>query len=134
MNMIALGSIGPEVERFRGLVGTLASFVGIAVVSNAMVLWLMRADVLEENVLIGASGAIMGFIGMIAARFLGNWWLGRKRRDFGRLVNLAILLALQAVIDISVPQISGTAHACGFLTGLALGGLLYRADAAEAPR
>lgn len=134
MNMIALGSIGPEVERFRGIAGTLGAFVGIAVVSNAMVLWLMRADVLDENVLIGASGAIMGFIGMIAARFLGNWWFGRKRRDFGRLVNLAILLALQAVIDISVPQISGTAHACGFLTGLALGGLLYRADAAEAPR
>ena len=48
----------------------------------------------------------------------------RDALDKRQLVNLGLILVVQAAIDFSVPQISAAAHISGLLIGLVLGLLL----------
>ncbi len=80
----------------------------------------------SADFLVGASGAIMALFGAWAAWLLRRWMRSRDVLDRRPAVMIGLLLALQCAIDLSVPQISFTAHIGGFITGFlvaaALGG------------
>lgn len=92
--------------------------------SMACVMALMLFGTIQNGVLIGASGAIFAVFGAEAARQISCWKHSRDALDKRQLVNLALIILVQAVIDFSVPQISAAAHMSGFVIGLILGLLL----------
>ena len=123
-NGYALFIIGTELERilgpgrflsvylFSGLFGSLASYA------------------LSDSLSAGASGAIFGLIGALAAFFLihrerlGSW--GARR-----LGNIAIVLVINLVWGFSQPGIDNLAHLGGLVAGAALGWALtprYQVD------
>jgi rhomboid protease GluP len=126
-NGYALLVLGTELERLvgrsrfltiyllSGLVGSLASFA------------------LNPGLSAGASGAIFGLIGALAAFFylhrqaLGAW--GRRR-----LSNIAFLIVLNLFLGFTRPGIDNLAHLGGLLAGFALGWALaprYQVDPLE---
>lgn len=120
-NMLMLLVLGRLVEATLGARALLLGYLAGGVGSTATVLALMRAGLIEQGVLVGASGAIFALFGMIVARAVVDWRRWRDELDRRRLVSLATVMALQFVIDVSVPQISMTAHLAGFAIGLVMG-------------
>ncbi len=114
LNGYALIAIGTELERvvgwqrflvvylLSGLLGSLASYA------------------FSPSLSAGASGAIFGLIGALAAFFLlhrqqlGTW--GQRR-----LANIAFLIVANIVLGFSQPSIDNMAHLGGLVAGLGLG-------------
>jgi len=74
---------------------------------------------------------------MEVARQILTWRHTRDILDARRVGLLAAVMVIQFVIDVSLPEISLTAHLSGFATGLAMGMVigrrLTRSDGAVAP-
>lgn len=116
-NLYALYIVGTEVEMFYGparfLVIFLLSAVAGAIASYAFTYGLSA----------GASTGLFGLIGTLVAFFT------RNRTVFGevsrtRLMNLAIVVAINILYGLSVPVIDNWGHIGGFIGGLMLGWLL----------
>jgi rhomboid protease GluP len=117
-NLYALYLLGPELERilgsFKFTLGYLISGLG----SSAGVVILSRLRLTDADLLVGASGCVMGVIGVSAGLLLRH----RQSPLAGRrLRNLIVIVALQTVFDLSTPQVSLAAHLSGFLTGVGVG-------------
>jgi rhomboid protease GluP len=117
-NMFVLWVLGRLMEPMLGRVrmGVIYAIGGVA--SSAFVLWLMWTGHTHYGLLVGASGAIFALLGAEAAIILQDWLRDRANFDSRRLTSLAMMLGLQIVIDLSLPNVSFAAHASGFATGL----------------
>ncbi len=117
-NMFVLWVLGrllePQIGTARMIVVYLAGGIG----SSAVVLWLMSRAQAEYGLLVGASGAIFALLGAETAIVIRSWWSDRESFDTRRLTTLAIMLAIQMAIDLSVPNVSFAAHASGLLVGI----------------
>jgi rhomboid protease GluP len=124
MNMFALYLIGPFVEFSLGRLRYLVLYLGAGVLSMLIVTELAWHNVLHDQLLVGASGAIMGLIGATAAIFLKIWHRTRAPMASQKLGSLAMALIIQTAFDAATPQISMSAHLsgafCGFVIGLIL--------------
>lgn len=124
-NSFALYSLGPETERvfgtgrflalylLAGFAGTIASYV--------------RSD----NLSIGASGAIFGLIGALAAFFYGARSLIGAEASRQQVTQLVTMAALNIFIGLSVQTIDNAAHIGGLVVGALAGFALaprYRID------
>jgi membrane associated rhomboid family serine protease len=89
--------------------------------SMGAVMGLMESGYVEQGVLIGASGAIFALFGAEVARQLARWRASRDAIDKRQLVNLGLIVLVQTTIDLSVPEISASAHLSGLAFGLVLG-------------
>ncbi len=117
-NLYALFVIGPGLERAIGSIrfGFFYLLTGLA--SSAGVLLLRFNDYSRPEQLVGASGCVMGVVGVWAG------YLVRHRREpFAgrRLRNIVLIVAVQVAFDLSTPQISMTAHLSGLAMGILLG-------------
>jgi rhomboid protease GluP len=130
-NLYALYVIGPGLERAIGslrfalyyLLSGLGSSVGV-------LLWRLY-DFSRPEQLVGASGCVMGIVGVWAGFLVRN----RHEPLAGRrLKNIVLIVAVQTVFDLSTPQISMAAHLSGLATGLALGLLVGPARGRSRPR
>ena len=128
-NMLMLVVLGRLVESLMGWRWLLAGYVVGGVVSTAAVLGMMVVELIPFGVLIGASGSIFALFGMIVARTLVDWRQSRDVLDRRRLVSLGLVMLVQFAIDVSVPQISMSAHMAGLLIGLVLGSAASRRSA-----
>ncbi len=129
-NMYALYLLGPAVERTIGsgkfLWGYLLSGLG----SGAAVVCLRVFSLTKADQLVGASGCVMGVIGISAGLLLHqrtSAWAGRRLRY------IVAIVAFQTVFDLFTPQVSLAAHLSGFVTGLVVGAILA-ARRAPVPR
>ncbi len=115
MNMLALHNVGRLLERFIGpwRFGILYTFTGIFA-SSVSIWWN------QYGVGAGASGAILGIVGVLAALLTTN--LIDKSIRLSMLKSLAISIGLTLLIGISA-HIDNAAHIAGLLSG-ALGGYL----------
>lgn len=125
-NMLMLLVLGRLVEALMGWRWLLAGYVIGGIGSTGAVLGMMAAGMLPFGVLIGASGSIFALFGMIVAQTIREWRLSRDILDRRRLVSLGLVMLVQFAIDVSVPQISMSAHMSGLLIGLAIGFLAER--------
>ncbi|MDQ0391685.1 rhomboid family intramembrane serine protease [Labrys monachus] len=123
-NMFALWVLGRFVEAAMGPLRTGLIYGVGGLASMAGVLWLTQMGLIEPNLLVGASGAIFALLGAIALRRLADFLASRAVADRRNLTLIIMVLAIQAVIDLAVPQISFTAHGIGLAVGLLLGWLL----------
>lgn len=120
-NLYALSVIGPGLEQAIGSIrfGTCYLLSGLG--SGLGVLILRGFGWSNVDQLVGASGCVMGLVGVWAGLLL-------RRRDAPlagrRLKSILAIIAIQVAFDLSTPQISMAAHLSGLLTGLMLGLLL----------
>jgi rhomboid protease GluP len=122
-NMLMLGLLGPRAETAFGPRIMLFAYLLGGAASSLCVLGLMWSGLANYGVLVGASGAIFTLFGLIAARNIGLWIRSRDLIDRRNVTILAMALLVQFVIDLSIPQISFTAHASGLALGLMIGWL-----------
>ena len=121
VNTFMLFLLGRDTERAFGSWRMLLIYAVGGVASSGFVLWLMANGYSRQAVLVGASGAIFALFGAIVARHVASWARTRDAQDMRAVVQLAVAVAIQTAIDLSVPQISFAAHAGGLVTGLVLG-------------
>jgi rhomboid protease GluP len=120
-NLYALYLLGPELERMIGSFKFLISYLISGLGSSAGVVLLHTLKWTEADLLVGASGCVMGVIGVSAGLLLRH-----RRSPFAgrRLRNIIVIVALQTAFDLTTPQVSLAAHLSGFLTGVLLGVIL----------
>jgi rhomboid protease GluP len=121
VNLYALFVIGPGLERIIGSVRFALYYLLAGLGSSAGVLLLRLSDLSRPEQLVGASGCVMGVVGVWAG------YLVRHRHEpFAgrRLWNIVLIVLIQTAFDLSTPQISMTAHLSGLVTGVLLGLLI----------
>jgi rhomboid protease GluP len=124
-NLYALFIIGPGLERTIGSVRFAIYYLLAGLGSSAGVLLLNFFGWTRSEQLVGASGCVMGVVGVWAGFLL------RHRNDpmaSRRLKNILLIVAVQTAFDLATPQISMAAHLSGLATGVVLG-LLVRPPA-----
>lgn len=125
-NMLALWSLGPQIERGLGGARLVALYVSSAASGSAAAYFL--GD--PEDISVGASGAIFGLFGLwLASAVL------RRSTAAGRalLSQLGVILAINAAIPFLVPNVSWQAHLGGLAGGFLLGlvWLRFRSSAVQ---
>jgi rhomboid protease GluP len=117
-NLYALSIIGPGLEQAIGAIrfGICYLLSGLGSGIGVLVLHMVGLNRVEQ--LVGASGCVMGLVGVWAGLLL-------RHRDAPlagrRLKNILVIVAIQTAFDLSTPQISMSAHLSGLLTGVVLG-------------
>lgn len=118
VNLYALSVIGPGLERTIGPLRFTLCYLIAGLGSSAGVVLLREMRGTGADQLVGASGCVMGLVGVWAGLLLRDRDAPLARH---RLRNLALIVALQTAFDLSTPQVSMTAHLSGLTTGILLG-------------
>jgi rhomboid protease GluP len=117
-NLYALFVIGPGLERIIGSVRFALYYLLSGLGSSAGVLLLKWSESARPEQLVGASGCVMGIVGVWA----GYLFRHRSEPFAGRrLKNIVLIVAIQTAFDLTTPQISMAAHLSGLATGIVLG-------------
>jgi rhomboid protease GluP len=117
-NLYALFIIGPGLERAIGSIRFGICYLLAGLGSGIGVLLLRLGGLNSSEQLVGASGCVMGLVGVWAGLLLRHRHTPMAGR---RLKNILVIIAIQTAFDLSTPQISMAAHMSGLVTGLALG-------------
>ncbi|MEO8438981.1 MAG: rhomboid family intramembrane serine protease [Spartobacteria bacterium] len=123
INLLGLYLLGPPLERIIGAGKFILCYLLSGLGSSLGVVLLWWLGFTKSDLLVGASGCIMGVIGVLAGLLL------RERRSplAGRqLQNIIAIVAIQTAFDLWTPQVSLAAHLSGFISGLAIGLALAR--------
>jgi rhomboid protease GluP len=117
-NLYALFVIGPGLERIIGSVRFALYYLLAGLGSSGGVLLLRLNDFSRPEQLVGASGCVMGVVGVWA-----GYLLRHRHEPFAgrRLSNIVLIVAIQTAFDLWTPQISMAAHLSGLVTGIVLG-------------
>ena len=120
-NLYALFVIGPGMERIVGPLRFAAYYFLAGLGSSSGVLLLNLRDLSKAGPLVGASGCVLGIVGVWA-----GYLLRHRNEPFAgrRLRNIILVVAVQIAFDLSTPQISMAAHLSGLATGVILGLLI----------
>ena len=132
LNMLALAALGPWVERVMGHGRTLAVYLAAGLASTAGVLLLIELGVMEDEILVGASGAVFGLVGAQLLLLLQGWRRMRSRLARLRSALLAAVILLQIGFDVTTPQVSFAGHVWGLVVGAAFTALLLAVGAVRA--
>ena len=117
-NLYALFIIGPGLERAIGSVRFATYYLLSGLGSSAGVLLLRFFEFTRADQLVGASGCVMGVVGVWAGFLLRH----RHEPMAGRrLKNILLIVAVQTAFDLSTPQISMAAHLSGLVSGVVMG-------------
>lgn len=121
-NLYALFVIGPGLERTIGSLRFATYYLLAGLGSSCGVLLLRFSNLAHPEQLVGASGCVMGIVGVWA-----GFLLRHRHEPFAgrRLRNIVLIVAVQTAFDLSTPQISMAAHLSGLVSGILLG-LLVR--------
>lgn len=120
-NLYALFVVGPGLERIIGSVRFALYYLVAGLGSSAGVLLLRLWNFSRPEQLVGASGCVMGIVGVWA-----GYLLRHRHEPFAgrRLRNIVLIVAIQTAFDLSTPQISMAAHLSGLASGVVLGLLI----------
>lgn len=123
-NMVGLYFVGSFAEsafsRMQYLLIYFASGIG-----SMFLFSLWSAEVGDsQQILVGASAAIMGLIGAIFSLFVQNWLQHKSEYSLRRVRGLLSIIGLQFIFDFIYPSISLTSHLLGLVVGLIFGILI----------
>jgi rhomboid protease GluP len=123
-NMLALFLLGRVVELNLGTGRYLLVYFssGIGSMLFFSLLSLKRGE--TNLVLVGASAAIMGLIGVLLAISLRVWLNKKTALNAKRLKLIISVIIIQFVFDNLVPQVSFYSHLFGLIIGFLVGGCL----------
>jgi rhomboid protease GluP len=117
-NLYALFIIGPGLEQAIGSIRFGICYLLSGLGSGIGVLLLRLWGLNNSEQLVGASGCVMGLVGVWAGLLLRHRHAPMAGR---RLKNILVIVAIQTAFDLSTPQISMAAHMSGLVTGVAFG-------------
>ncbi|MFL6595359.1 MAG: rhomboid family intramembrane serine protease [Chthoniobacterales bacterium] len=117
-NLYGLFILGPALERWIGTARFAVAYLLSGIGSSAGVLLLWRLGWTQADLLVGASGSVMGIVGTWAGVLLGHRHAPLARQ---RLINIGVIVALQTAFDFYTPQVSMAAHMSGLVSGFFLG-------------
>jgi rhomboid protease GluP len=120
-NLFALYVLGPPLERAIGTIRFCLCYMMAGLGSTLGVVLLTKIHVVSPGELVGASGCIMGIVGASAGFLLRHHHMPMAKQ---RLMNMAMIVVIQTMFDLSTPQVSMSAHLCGLVTGFLAGLLL----------
>jgi rhomboid protease GluP len=118
VNAYALYVLGTALEHAIGSLRFAVCYFLSGAGSCAGVVALWRMGVTEAELLVGASGAVMGVVGAWAGILITHRHLPGARR---RLLIIAMIVVIQTIFDIYTPQVSIAAHLCGLASGFLVG-------------
>jgi rhomboid protease GluP len=118
LNMLALWLLGPFVEFALGFRKILLVYL-LAGVGSMGVVMAFASGPKEEQLMVGASGCIMGLVGATGALMLRGWLREKALAARKRLIAVLLIVAMQSAFDSLVPQVSMTAHLSGAFIGFA---------------
>jgi rhomboid protease GluP len=122
MNMWCLVDLGPEVESLFSTTKFTVLYLVTGVAGFILSLWWS-----PYGLSVGASGAIMGLIGILIGASFHHGHLGKEyRRQLWRWVIYIAIFGIFFAVD-------NAAHIGGFITGLALGYLVPEGEPATRP-
>jgi rhomboid protease GluP len=124
-NMIALLVIGPFVEFVVGIPQYLLTYFVSGLGSMLLIVGLTEAHLLRpDEILVGASGAIMGLIGAMGAIMYRGWRVEKAPVAGQRLRQILAIVLLQVFIDMAIPASSLQGHLGGAIIGFVVASLL----------
>ena len=124
MNLGGLYVLGPYVERALGRVRFVATYLLAGVGMMLIAVLAARFHLKEPELLVGASGGIMGLVGATAAVLLRGGRVEGAPVAKRRLRTVALIVVVQAGFDLVTPQVSFMSHLGGVLIGFAVAALM----------
>ncbi|MCI5064302.1 rhomboid family intramembrane serine protease [bacterium] len=131
-NLLGVLILGPFFAKRLGFFGFLLFFVASVVGSSLFLLGLMWCSLLEPQLLIGASGGVMGFIGGYLSDYLQLYRKSGSPYQKSRLHGILLIIFLQSIFDIVTPRVSLVAHLSGALVGFCLSWFFFSRRRSEA--
>ncbi len=130
LNMFGLWLLGPFVEFALGFRRFLFVYLLAGVGSMAMVMVLSSpAD--AEPLTVGASGCVMGLVGATGSLMLRGWLREEALAAKRRLLAMLLIVLTQTLFDLTIPNVSMTAHLSGVFIGFAA--TIFLCDRLTAP-
>ncbi len=124
MNMLGLYVLGAYVESALGIWRYLLVYAVSGVGSMGIATLLSILEKSPVDFVVGASGAIMGLIGAIAATLLYGWHKDKAKVARERLRSIVMIIVLQTLFDWLNPQICFVCHSSGLILGFVTAWLL----------
>jgi rhomboid protease GluP len=120
-NLLGLLAIGRIVEFGIGTIPYLIIYLFSGV--GAMLSFSLLAIKLGETnqLAMGASGSIMGLVGVLCVLLLRGWYLEKTWKSAGRFWSIILIIIVQSIFDILTPQVSFIIHFFGLVLGFLLG-------------
>ena len=125
LNMLSLYFFGAFVEPALGLGKFIAAYLSSAV-GSMLVVAALAIGPDQAEFYVGASGAIMGLLGIMAVILWQGWHRDRAKIAARQFRFVMLIMALQTITDLMNPQISVVGHVAGFGLGAVAGSLLYQ--------
>ena len=126
MNVAGLLLLGQWLERAWGRKRLVACFFVCTLSSLVFYPPIGAALVDDQQIVVGASGGIMGLLGALLGFLIVGRAQGRNRAVSRQLQTMLLLVGVQVLFDLSTPMVSSTAHLLGLGTGLLLGLVVSR--------
>jgi rhomboid protease GluP len=123
MNMFGLWILGPFAEFALGFRRFVLVYLLAGVGSMATVL-AFSSGARDTALTVGASGCVMGLVGVWGALTLRGWVREKASAAKRRLMAVLLIVSLQVLFDSLIPQVSMTAHLSGAIIGFAATTLL----------
>jgi rhomboid protease GluP len=125
LNLLGILVVGPYLEYAVGRARYLAVYFLSGIAGGLVILaGLSLRPPTHVQMIVGASGCLMGLLGGTAAVLLRGWRRERAHEAWRRLAAIVFLVTLQTCFDLVTPQVSLTAHLTGFVVGFAVTGLM----------
>lgn len=128
MNLAGLLLLGTWLERAWGRKRVIATFLLCTLASLSLYPLVSDATRESPQVLVGASGGIMGLLGALLGWLIVGRTLARSAAVSSQLRTMLLLVSVQVLFDLNTPMVSGTAHILGLSTGLLMGLVLGRVE------
>jgi len=133
VNMVALVILGPFLEYAVGAARYLGAYLAAGIGSMLVIVALAATGSMEEQIVVGASGGIMGLVGATVAVLLRAWARERAPIAARRLMVLVFVIGFQIVFDLATPEVSSTAHLSGVAIGFIAASLMHHRISRSAP-
>jgi rhomboid protease GluP len=124
MNMFGLYVFGRLVELNLGILRYLILYITTGLGSMLAVTFMSVMGYSKTDFVVGASGCVMGLVGAFAAILFYDWLRHKTRIASKSLRGILSLILLQAIFDLTTPQISFVGHTSGVIIGFVVGFLL----------
>ncbi|MED6180435.1 Retinoblastoma-like protein 1 [Stylosanthes scabra] len=112
-NMFGIIVIGIRLEQDFGFV-----LIGLLYVISGFGGSLVSSLFIQENIAVGASGALFGLLGAMLSELITNWSIYDNK--IGALLTLVIVIVINLAMGL-LPHVDNFAHIGGFLSGFLLG-------------
>lgn len=125
-NMLGLYILGGILEPILGRTRYIIGYFSCGIGSMILLTILSNLQLIRETYVVGASGAIMGLLGITGTIFLIRWQRWREPIAAQRLKMVGLIVVFQVIFDYFNPQNTMAGHLSGLGLGLIIGLLIVK--------